>query len=46
MGLIIALLLLALLFGGLGLFVTGLKWLIIVAVLVILVDIILGYRRV
>lgn len=46
MGLIIVLLLLALLFGGLGLFVTGLKWLIIVAVLVILVDIILGYRRV
>lgn len=44
MGLVLLLLLLALLFGGLGLFVEGLKWLLIIALVLLLVSAITGYR--
>jgi hypothetical protein len=44
MGLVLLLLLLALLFGGLGLFVEGLKWLLIIALVLLLVGAFTGYR--
>lgn len=44
MGLIVLLLLLALIFGGVGLFVTGLKWLLIVALVLVIVSLFTGYR--
>ena len=44
MGLVIVLLLLALLFGGLGLFVEGLKWALIIALALVLVSFFTGYR--
>jgi hypothetical protein len=44
MGLVLLLLLLALLFGGLGLFVEGLKWLLIIALVLLVVGAITGYR--
>ena len=43
MGLVLLLLLLALLFGGLGLFVEGLKWLLIIAVVLLVVGLFTGY---
>lgn len=43
MGLVIALLLLALLFGGVGLFVEGLKWLLIIALILLIVSFFSGY---
>jgi hypothetical protein len=44
MGLVIVLLLLALLFGGVGLFVEGLKWLLIIALVLLVVSAFTGYR--
>ena len=44
MGFVILLLVLALLFGGLGLAVEGLKWLLIVALVLLVVSFFTGYR--
>ena len=44
MGLVLLLLLLALLFCGLGLFVEGLKWLLIIALVLLVVGAFTGYR--
>jgi hypothetical protein len=44
MGLVVLLLILALLFGGVGLFVTGLKWLLIVALVMLVASFFTGYR--
>lgn len=44
MGLVVLLLVLALLFGGLGLFVEGLKWLLIIALVLFVVGAFTGYR--
>ena len=44
MGLVLLLLLLALLFGGVGLFVEGLKWALVVALVLLLVGALTGYR--
>lgn len=44
MGLVVALLILALLLGGVGLFVEGLKWLLIVALVLFVVSFFTGYR--
>ena len=44
MGLVVLLLLLALVFGGVGLFVEGLKWLLIVALILMVVSFFTGYR--
>lgn len=45
MGLVVVLLILALLFGGLGLFITGLKWALIVALVLFFVGALTGYRN-
>ena len=44
MGLVVLLLLLALLFGGVGLFAEGLKWLLIVALVLLVASFFTGYR--
>ena len=44
MGLVALLLILALIFGGVGLFVEGLKWLLIIALVLIVVGAFTGYR--
>lgn len=44
MGLVILLLILALLFGGFGLFVEGLKWLLIIALVLFVAGALMGYR--
>ena len=44
MGLVLVLLLLALLFGGLGLFIEGLKWALVIALVLLLVGALTGYR--
>ena len=44
MGLVLLLLLLALLFGGVGLFVEGLKWVLIVALVLLIASAISGSR--
>ncbi|MGH8895750.1 MAG: hydrophobic protein [Egibacteraceae bacterium] len=44
MSLVVLLLILALLFGGLGLFVKGLTWLLVVALILLLVGGFTGYR--
>lgn len=44
MGLVVLLLLLALLFGGLGLFVEGLKWALVIALVLVVVGALSGYR--
>jgi hypothetical protein len=44
MGLVFVLLLLALLFGGIGLFVEGLKWVLIIALVLLVVGAFSGYR--
>ena len=44
MGLVLLLLLLALLFGGIGLAVEGLKWLLIIALVLLVVSFFTGYR--
>lgn len=43
MGLVLILLLLALLFGGVGLFVEGLKWALIIALVLLVVGAFSGY---
>jgi hypothetical protein len=45
MGLVIVLLVLALLIGGVGLFVEGLKWLLIIALVLIVVSAVSGLLR-
>jgi hypothetical protein len=42
MGLVVLLLLLALIFGGLGLFVEGLKWLLIIALVLLVIGLVTG----
>ena len=44
MGVVLLLLLLALIFGGMGLFVEGLKWALIVALILVVVSAFSGYR--
>lgn len=44
MVIVVVLLLLALLFGGFGLFVEGLKWLLIIALVLLVVGALTGYR--
>lgn len=44
MGLVVLLVVLALLFGGVGLFVEALRWALIVALVLLLVGIAAGYR--
>jgi len=44
MTLVVVLLILALLFGGVGLFVEGLKWLLIIALVLLIVGLVTGYR--
>ena len=44
MGLVLLLLLLALVFGGLGLFVEGLKWVLIIALILFIVGALSGVR--
>ena len=44
MGLVVLLLILALLFGGVGLFVEGLKWLLIIALVLFVLSFFSGYR--
>lgn len=44
MGLVVLLLVLALLFGGVGLFIEGLKWLLIIALVLFVVGAFTGYR--
>lgn len=43
MGLVVVILLLALLFGGIGLFVEGLKWALIIGVVLLAVGAMSGY---
>lgn len=45
MTVVVVLLLLALLFGGVGLFVEGLKWVLIVALALLVVGALAGYSR-
>ncbi|MBA2752119.1 MAG: hypothetical protein H0U41_07795 [Actinobacteria bacterium] len=42
MGLVVLLLVLALLFGGVGLFIEGLKWLLVIAVVLLIASVISG----
>lgn len=44
MGLVILLLILALVFGGIGLFVEALRWVLIIALVLLLVGAFAGYR--
>lgn len=44
MGLVVLLLILALLFGGAGLFIEGLQWLLIIALVLFVVSFFTGYR--
>lgn len=44
MGLVLVLLLLALLFGGLGLLIEGLKWALVIALVLLVVGAVTGYR--
>ena len=44
MGVVLLLLLLALVFGGVGLFVEGLKWALIIALALVIVGALSGYR--
>ena len=44
MGLVVLLFVLAALFGGVGLFVEGLKWALIIALVLLLVGAFTGYR--
>ncbi len=45
MSLLVLLLILALLFGGFGLLVEGLKWLIVLAIVLVIVDVVLYTSR-
>ncbi|HEX2851386.1 MAG TPA: hypothetical protein VHN98_12570 [Acidimicrobiales bacterium] len=44
MGLVVLLLILALVFGGLGLFIEGLKWALIIALVLIVASFFMGFR--
>jgi hypothetical protein len=44
MGLVVVLLILALIFGGVGLFVEGLKWALIIAVVLLVVGALMGSK--
>ncbi len=44
MGIVALLLILALLFGGLGFFIEGLKWLLIIALVLFVASFFTGYR--
>ena len=44
MGIVVVLLLLALIFGGLGLFLEGLKWLLIIALVLLVIGAVTGSR--
>ena len=44
MGLVVLLLILALLFGGIGLFIEGLKWLLVIALVLLVVSALTGFR--
>ena len=44
MGIVVLLLVLALLFGGVGLFVEGLKWVLIIALALLVIGAFTGYR--
>ncbi len=44
MGLVLLLIVLALLFGGVGLFVEGLKWALVIALALLLAGAFTGYR--
>lgn len=44
MGLVVLLLILALLFGGAGLFIEGLQWLLIIALVLFVASFFTGYR--
>lgn len=44
MGIVLLLLILALIFGGVGLFVEGLKWLLIIAVVLLIAGAVTGSR--
>ena len=44
MGLVVLLLILALIFGGVGLFVEGLKWLLIIALVLFVVSFFTGWN--
>ena len=44
MGLVVLLLILALLFGGAGLFIEGLKWLLIIALVLFVASFFTGFR--
>jgi hypothetical protein len=44
MGLVVVLLILALLFGGVGLFVEGLKILLVIAGILLIISLLTGYR--
>lgn len=44
MGLVLLLLILALILGGVGLFVEALRWVLIIALVLLLVGLITGYR--
>ncbi len=45
MWLVILLLLLALLLGGVGLFIEGLKWVLIIALVLFVISLFTGFRR-
>ena len=44
MGLVVLLLVLALIFGGVGLFVSALKWMLIIALILFIAGAFTGYR--
>lgn len=44
MGIVVVLLILALIFGGIGLFIEGLKWLLIIALVLFVVSFFTGAR--
>jgi hypothetical protein len=44
MGIVVLLLILALIFGGVGLFVEGLVWLLIISLVLIVVGAVFGFR--
>lgn len=44
MGIVVLLLILALIFGGVGLFVEGLKWVLIIALVLLVASFFTGYR--
>lgn len=45
MGLVVLLLILALLFGGVGLFIEGLKWVLIIALVLAVASALTGFRH-